>query len=140
MLETEAKDAEGCPPLRLPSGTTVMRPAGETDQPPSSTLEREVSLLRVLADAAARRETARPLKLEPGAIPTLVCYGGDHAHRERYRRAAERTAEFHAGRGVGEPVRVLQVRKKEGDGEGGAVDDVENLSRSIYEWYDEVVA
>ena len=101
----------------------------------------ELALLRTLARAAAERRggSARPLRLEPGATPTLACYSGDHGDLERYRAAAERTAAFHAGDHV-DQVPVMEVHKKEGDGDGDRVDDLEMLSRTIYQWYEEVVA
>mmetsp|Transcript_39411 Transcript_39411/g.82397 ORF Transcript_39411/g.82397 Transcript_39411/m.82397 type:complete len:154 (-) Transcript_39411:387-848(-) len=119
-----------------------------TGQEPSS-LELELSLLRSLANSDDNNKNrakynARPLSLEAGAIPTLVCHsGGDHVHGDYYRVCAERTAAFHTCGGKGDyfdQVSVVKVPKK-GNGEtGAAMDDLDRLSKTIYEWYDEVVA
>lgn len=118
-----------------------------TGQEPSS-LELELSLLRSLVNNADNKKhaknNARPLSLEAGAIPTLVCHSGaEHAHGDYYRVCAERTAAFHTCGGKGDhfdQVSVVKVPKK-GNGENAAaMDDLDRLAKTIYEWYDEVVS
>ena len=126
----------------------------------SSTVGGEIALLRSLlakeeGGGALSDGTSRPLRLEPGSVPILVMYSGmDHAHADRYRICAERTAAFHTCGGSGDQfdqVPVLMVPRDVaaaaaagGGGGGGSSngggDDVRATMRLIYEWYDEVVA
>ena len=121
----------------------------------SSTVGGEIALLRSLlakeeGGGAFSDVTSRPLRLEPGSVPILVMYSGmDHAHADRYRICAERTAAFHTCGGRGDQfdqVPVLMVPRgwaaAEAAGGGGndGKDDVRKSMRLIYEWYDEVVA
>ncbi len=121
----------------------------------SSTVGGEIALLRSLlakeeGGGAFSDRTSRPLRLEPGSVPILVMYsGGDHAHADRYRICAERTAAFHTCGGRGDhfdQVPVLMVPRDgaaavaAGSGGNGGKDDVRGSMRLIYEWYDEVVA
>lgn len=98
----------------------------------------ELSILHALENDRNESTHARPLRLEPGSVPILVCYSGGHKHHDYYRICSERTAAFHTCGGKGDyfdQVPVLMVHKKE-DG----TDDLDRLSKSIYEWYDQVVA
>ncbi|KAL9179161.1 hypothetical protein ACHAXT_008451 [Thalassiosira profunda] len=100
----------------------------------------ELSILQSLAHDEAT-ESARPLRLEPGSMPLLVLYTGDHIYHDHYRICAERTAAFHTCGGGGDfydQVSVLKTKTKVEA--GGPVEDLEWAMRSIYGWYDEVVA
>eukprot|EP00571_Detonula_confervacea_P008838 CAMPEP_0172326314 /NCGR_PEP_ID=MMETSP1058-20130122/56181_1 /TAXON_ID=83371 /ORGANISM="Detonula confervacea, Strain CCMP 353" /LENGTH=244 /DNA_ID=CAMNT_0013043067 /DNA_START=515 /DNA_END=1249 /DNA_ORIENTATION=+ len=129
-------DGDIHPPLKLPSGMAI-QPSDNTKY--DSTLE-EISLLHALANDK-KYKNARSLKLEPGAIPILVLYSGDHTYHDYYRICSERTAAFHTCGGKGDyfdQVSVLKIPKKS-DGDE-SVDDLDQVMGSIYEWYDEVVA
>lgn len=131
-----SSDENNPPPLLVPSGTTI-QPSDKTRLESSLA---ELSLLHSLANDK-KHKNARSLELEPKPIPILILFDGDHTYSDYYRICAERTAAFHTCGGKGDyfdQVSVVKVQKKMG-GEG-PVDDLDRLSRSIYEWYDEVVA
>eukprot|EP00581_Thalassiosira_minuscula_P002876 CAMPEP_0183737996 /NCGR_PEP_ID=MMETSP0737-20130205/53605_1 /TAXON_ID=385413 /ORGANISM="Thalassiosira miniscula, Strain CCMP1093" /LENGTH=380 /DNA_ID=CAMNT_0025972437 /DNA_START=148 /DNA_END=1290 /DNA_ORIENTATION=- len=127
--DDEGKDL---PPLVLPGTPNETRHGG-------SSLNAEISLLRSLVKDK-RHKRARPLKLESGAVPILICYSGDHTYDDYYRICSERTAAFHTCGGRGDyfdQVSVVKIQKKMG--REGPVDDLKRLSMSIYEWYEEMV-
>ena len=102
----------------------------------------EASFLHSLADS---NKNARPLKLEAASVPVLVMYSGDHAYHDHYRIAAERTAAFHTCGGEGDyfdQVSVLKIQQKQAgsDDDGLMIDDMDEMMKSIYGWYEEVVA
>lgn len=124
-------------PMVLPSGTASQHSNRKKRE---SSLELELSLLHSLANENAHQKS-RPLKLEPGTIPVLVLYSGNHSYHDYYRICSERTASFHTCGGRGDyfdQVSVLKIPKKMS--EDGPIDDLDKLMRTIYEWYDDVVA
>lgn len=111
------------PPLLLPAEDAKLE----------SSLKLELSLLQSLADDKAYNNP-RPLRLEPGSLPILVMYSGDHVYHDYYRISAERTAAFHTCGGSGDyfdQVSVLKISR---------TDDLDGVMKRIYEWYDDVVA
>ena len=125
------------PPLLLPNGTD-MQPSDKSKHD-QSTLDAEISLLRsLLANDNSNKNDTRSLKLESGSIPVLVLYSGDHAYHDYYRICSERTAAFHTcdGGDYFDQVSVLKIPKKD----GGSVDDLDWITSTIYEWYDDVVS
>ena len=127
MLENEALHLhEGHknipPPLLLPAEDAKLE----------SSLKLELSLLQTLADKVYNNP--RPLRLEPGSLPILVMYSGDHVYHDHYRICSERTAAFHTCGGSGDyfdQVSVLKISR---------TDDLDGVMKRIYEWYDDVVA
>ena len=126
MLENEA--------LHLHEGHTnipppLLFPVEDTSKLESS---KELSLLQSLADDKVYNN--RPLRLEPGSLPVLVMYSGDHIYHDYYRICSERTAAFHTCGGSGDyfdQVSVLKISR---------TDDLDGVMKRIYEWYDDVVA
>jgi hypothetical protein len=137
------------PPLMFP----VLDGGASSAATRQSTVRAEAALLRSLlaeeggGGGAFSRGPSRPLRLEPGSVPVLVMYsGGDHAHVDRYRICAERTAAFHTCGGSGDhfdQVPVSMVPRDgavAGGGGNGGGEDMRAAMRLVYEWYDEVVA
>jgi hypothetical protein len=110
-------------PFMFPGDTTELE----------STSRLELALLRSL-ESDEQCDNSRPLKLEPGAVPVLVLYNGDHAFSDYFRICSEQTAASHCV-GKGDQVPLLKIKENiESSGP-----DLDWTLRSIHEWYDESI-
>ncbi|KAL7457219.1 hypothetical protein ACHAWC_008729 [Mediolabrus comicus] len=96
--------------------------------------------LYLLDSLTQSNNNSRPLLLERGTIPMLICYSGssENEYEDYYRICAERTAAFHTCGGSGDYFDQVSVLRIPTEDSGG--DDLDVLMEQIYEWYDVAVA
>jgi hypothetical protein len=121
-------------PLLLNDEWRRMHP--NTESKVSTSFGKELSLL----DSLSQSNNSRPLLLERGTIPMLICYSGStgNEYEDYYRVCAERTAAFHTCGGSSDYFDQVSVLRIPTQDTGG--DDLDILMEQIYEWYDVAVA
>ncbi len=108
-----------------------------TESKVTTSFGEELSLL----DSLSQSNNSRPLLLERGTIPMLICYSGSNVgneYEDYYRVCAERTAAFHTCGGSSDYFDQVSVLRIPTQDTGG--DDLDILMKQIYEWYDVAVA
>lgn len=121
-------------PLLLNDVWRRMHP--NTESKVATSFWEELSIL----DSLSQSKDSRPLLLERGTIPMLICYSGssENEYEDYYRICAERTAAFHTCGGSGDYFDQVAVLRIPTEDNGG--DDLDILMEQIYEWYDVAVA
>ena len=117
---------------RVSSSTTI-------SESKSTSLDIELSLLNSLT----QNKDSQQLLLEPGIVPMLIFYsnGVNNDYEDYYRICAERTAAFHTCAGSSDYFDQVSVAKiPTVQGGSGGDDDLDHVTKQIYEWYDVVVA
>lgn len=122
-------------PLLLDDEWRRMHP--NTESKVTTSFGEELSLL----DSLSQSNNSRPLLLERGTIPMLICYSGSNVgneYEDYYRVCAERTAAFHTCGGSSDYFDQVSVLRIPTQDTGG--NDLDILMKQIYEWYDVAVA